>query len=241
MGVNAQTSVPKFTSGDVLTAANTNLLSNGIPVFSGTATRNDSFGGTGEKVLAEGQFAYLEDSNTTEFYDGAAWQPVGALVLIASQAPAGATTLTFTNCFSATYNSYVIVGNGFTCSSAGADIYLTISGSAGSTYNWAGFYMNYAATTLNGYRLSGSGSGFNLGLGSTVINGFTASLRNPFAAAATTFSSQYASGGSLNTNGYSMISNGYDSNTSSSPSCTFTVGGASTFTGGTIKIYGLVN
>ena len=78
MGDNAQTSVPKFTSGDVLTAANTNLLSNGIPVFSGTATRDAAFGGTGEKVLAEGQYAFLEDSNITQFYDGAAWQPVGA-------------------------------------------------------------------------------------------------------------------------------------------------------------------
>ena len=73
MGINAQTSVPKFTAGDTLTAANTNLLANGIPVFGGTALRDASFGGSGEKVLAEGQFAYLEDTNTTQFYDGAAW------------------------------------------------------------------------------------------------------------------------------------------------------------------------
>ena len=241
MGANATTFVPAYVSGEVLTAADLTVTNSGIPVFADSTARTAAFGGTGEKVLAEGQFSYLEDTNVTSFYDGAAWQPVGSLVPIASQAPAGATTLTFTNCFSATYNSYVIVGNGFTVSAAGADIYLTISGSTGSTYNWAGFYMNYAATTLNGYRLSGSSLGFNLGLGSTVANGFTVSLRNPFAAAETTFSSQYASGGSANTTGYSMISNGYDSNTSSSASCTFTIGGGSTFTGGTIKIYGLAN
>jgi hypothetical protein len=92
MGINAQTSVPKFTAGDTLTAANTNLLSNGIPVFGGTALRDASFGGTGEKVLAEGQYAYLEDTNTTQFYDGAAWQPVsaGGMTLISTTALSGA-------------------------------------------------------------------------------------------------------------------------------------------------------
>ena len=77
MGINAQTSVPKFTSGDVLTAANTNLLTNAPPVFSGTATRDAAFGGTGEKTLAEGQLCYLEDSNIVQYYDGAAWATVG--------------------------------------------------------------------------------------------------------------------------------------------------------------------
>jgi hypothetical protein len=81
MGANAQTKVPTFAIAEVLTAANTNLLSNGIPVFSGTATRNDAFGGSGEKTLAEGQFAYLEDSNSTQFFDGSSWQPVAAGVL----------------------------------------------------------------------------------------------------------------------------------------------------------------
>jgi hypothetical protein len=77
MGINAQTSVPKFTIGDVLTAANTNLLTNAPPVFAGTATRDAAFGGAGEKTLAEGQLCYLEDSNIVQYYDGAAWATVG--------------------------------------------------------------------------------------------------------------------------------------------------------------------
>jgi hypothetical protein len=77
MGINAQTSVPNFTSGDVLTAANTNLLTNAPPVFAGTATRDAAFGGAGEKTLAEGQLCYLEDSNIVQYYDGAAWATVG--------------------------------------------------------------------------------------------------------------------------------------------------------------------
>jgi len=75
MGANAQTSVPTFTAGEVLTAANMNISARtGIPVFADATARDAAFGGTGEKTLAEGQFAYLESTNATQYYDGAAWQ-----------------------------------------------------------------------------------------------------------------------------------------------------------------------
>jgi len=77
MGANAQTSVPTFTAGEILTAANMNISARtGIPVFADTTARDAAFGGTGEKTLAEGQFAYLEDTNATQYYDGSAWQAV---------------------------------------------------------------------------------------------------------------------------------------------------------------------
>ncbi len=66
MGVNAQTSVPAFTAGQILTAAEMTEVNTGIPVFATTTTRDAAFGGTGEKVLAEGQFAYIEATNTTQ-------------------------------------------------------------------------------------------------------------------------------------------------------------------------------
>lgn len=78
MGANAQTSVPLFTAGDVLTAANQNLSAGtGVPVFATTTTRDAAFGGAGEKVLAEGQLCYLESTNVVQYYDGAAWATVG--------------------------------------------------------------------------------------------------------------------------------------------------------------------
>jgi hypothetical protein len=78
MGVNAQTSVPKYTAGEVLTAANQNISAGtGVPVFATTATRDAAFGGTGEKVLAEGQTCYIEDApNRLMIYDGATWRPI---------------------------------------------------------------------------------------------------------------------------------------------------------------------
>ena len=78
MGANAVTTVPVYTAGEVLTAADMNITNSGIPVFATTVTRDAAFGGTGEKTLAEGQFAYLESTNTTQYYDGAAWQSVSA-------------------------------------------------------------------------------------------------------------------------------------------------------------------
>ncbi len=78
MGANAVTTVPVYTAGEVLTAADLNITNSGIPVFASTVERDAAFGGTGEKTLAEGQFAYLETGNVTQYYDGAAWQSVSA-------------------------------------------------------------------------------------------------------------------------------------------------------------------
>jgi hypothetical protein len=77
MGANAVTTVPVYTAGEVLTAADLNITNSGIPVFATTTTRDAAFGGTGEKTLAEGQFAYIEATNTTQYYDGAAWLGLG--------------------------------------------------------------------------------------------------------------------------------------------------------------------
>jgi hypothetical protein len=75
---NEQTSVPLFTSGEVLTAANMNLSAGtGVPVFTNTTTRDAAFGGASEKVLAEGQLCYLSDSNIVQYYSGASWATVG--------------------------------------------------------------------------------------------------------------------------------------------------------------------
>jgi hypothetical protein len=77
MGANAQTSVPVFTSGQVLTAQQQTEINTGIYQFLLRRLRDAAFGGTGEKTLAEGQFAFLEDTDTTQYYDGATWQAVG--------------------------------------------------------------------------------------------------------------------------------------------------------------------
>lgn len=79
MGANAQTTVPTFVAAQVLTAAQMNQSARtGVPVFANTTDRDAAFGGTGEKTLAEGQLCYLEDTNATQYYDGALWKSIGS-------------------------------------------------------------------------------------------------------------------------------------------------------------------
>ena len=99
MGANAVTTVPVYTAGEVLTAADLNITNSGIPVFASTVERDAAFGGTGEKTLAEGQFAYLETGNVTQYYDGAAWQPVagGKIAQVLNQVYGTSTSTTSTS------------------------------------------------------------------------------------------------------------------------------------------------
>lgn len=99
MGANAQTSVPAFTAGQILTAQQQTEINTGIPVFATTTTRDAAFGGTGEKVLAEGQMAYIEASDITQVYNGTSWIPAGRVLQIV--------TATNTTEFSSTSSSDV--------------------------------------------------------------------------------------------------------------------------------------
>jgi hypothetical protein len=113
MGANAVTTVPVYVAGEVLTAADLNITNSGIPVFASTVERDAAFGGTGEKTLAEGQFAYLETGNATQFYDGATWQPVGTtpgLVCVkAETAFSAVASVTADGVFTSAYTNYRIV------------------------------------------------------------------------------------------------------------------------------------
>ena len=63
-----------FATGDVLTASqvNTYLMQQTIMVFANSSARTSALSG----VLAEGMFSYLQDTNSTEYYDGTAWQSI---------------------------------------------------------------------------------------------------------------------------------------------------------------------
>jgi len=93
MGLNAQTAVPVFTAGQVLTASQQTQINTGIPVFATTVTRDAAFGGTGEKTLAQGQYAYIEATSALQVYSGTAWLAVGTKI---NQVVSTAKTNTFT-------------------------------------------------------------------------------------------------------------------------------------------------
>jgi hypothetical protein len=145
MGANAQTSVPVFTAGQVLTAAQQTEINTGIPVFATTVTRDAAFGGTGEKTLAEGQFA-----------DGAAWQALastsGLVCVKAETAVSAAASATADSIFTSSYTNYLLLVN-FTTSADQLCIRLRAGGVSTATgYNTQQLIVD--DTTITGARVT---------------------------------------------------------------------------------------
>ena len=233
MGANAVTTVPVYTAGEVLTAADMNITNSGIPVFATTVTRDAAFGGAGEKTLAEGQFAYIEATNTTQYYDGAAWQSVGVspgLVRVGGGALSGSST-TFSSVFSATYDAYRIVFSNLTAS-ASAGLNMTLGATTTGYYyvTAAGVFSTAAYSAASG---EANGAKWlvvgNLGGGT---GGAFLDIANPFIASKTTFRSDFINHPG-NTAG---ILSGYIDNTTSYTA--FTIAPASGTCTGTVNIYG---
>jgi hypothetical protein len=235
MGANAQTEVPAFTPGQVLTAAQQTQINTGVPVFATTVTRDAAFGGAGEKTLAEGQFAYIEATNTTQYYDGAAWQSVGAssgLVLVKSQT-IGTTvsSVAMTDAFSALYDSYFVTVSGGV-SSAQSLLTMIFTGSAASYYRAT---VNVVYSGGAGTFIAQNNDASFTDVGTCRSDGLFAAitLNHPFLAKPTYGSC--GSGSTANTAGkltflYHDVATSY-SGLTISPS-------SGTLTGGTIRVYG---
>lgn len=240
MGANAVTTVPVYTAGEVLTAADMNITNSGIPVFATTTTRDAAFGGTGEKTLAEGQFAYIEATKTTQYYDGSAWQPVGAtpgIVLIKTQTiGSGVSSITVTDAFSATYDNYKITVGGGTGSQNQIGMNITMGSNTagvqgvavGAEYGGAA----YAASNVN------NGAAFTfVGMANSSSIFMSGEIHSPYLAE-NTFAA--FTGSRFNSNGYPVASFYELLNTTSYTAFTITLN-QGTLTGGTIRIYGYAN
>lgn len=243
MGANAQTSVPTFTAGEVLTAANMNISARtGIPVFADSTARDAAFGGTGEKVLAEGQFAYLESTNATQYYDGSTWQAVASasgLTLISSTTIGTAvSSVTVSNAFSATYDNYLITVTGGVVST-GSYLALTL-GSTATGYYFGVNGIRWDTGGVTSDFISNGTSWFRAARGnSNTIFGFIQIL-NPFNTKNTGYTQQLT----INeTTGFGpLLGGGYIADNTSYTAFTFTtVTGGATMTGGTIRVYGYAN
>lgn len=155
MGANAITSFPTYVAGEVLGAARLNATNCGVPVFATTATRDAAFGGTGEKVLAEGQMAYLEDSDVVQYYDGSTWIAVSRPGLVFLTGASFTTVTSFslpTDTFTSTYKNYRII-----CSitAVTSDCDLTMRLRAAGSDTSTGVYE----TAMGGVAANGAGYG----------------------------------------------------------------------------------
>lgn len=238
MGANATTFVPTYVAGEILTAADLNVTNSGIPVFADSTARDAAFGGTGEKVLAEGQYAFLESTNQTLVYDGAAWVAVGAsgLTLVKSEVIGSAVgTVTVTGAFSATYDNYLIMISGGVGSATGT-LRLTL-GSTSTGYYSKTIYGLYSDNTVAGFGASNAANWANAGYTTTNALSFNVTLTNPFLAKNTLINSNNAAATTTDAI-YSL--QGYLADTTSYTAFTLTPA-SGTITGGTIRVYGYAN
>jgi hypothetical protein len=170
MGANAVTTVPVYTAGEVLTAADLNITNSGIPVFATTTTRDAAFGGTGEKTLAQGQFCYLESTSKLQVYTGSAWANVGTTTNVDRFTASG----TWTVPAGVTYAIAHIQAGGGGCSrgaqgGTGGTSSVAFAGGTVSASGGVGgyiYYHNTAITEQAGAANSGLGA-IATGVGST--------------------------------------------------------------------------
>jgi hypothetical protein len=233
MGANAQLAVPAFTAGQVLTAAQMTQVNTGIPVFATTVTRDAAFSGSGEKVLAQGQYAYIEATSSLQVYSGSAWISAVAsgLNLITAQTIGSAVaSVTVTGAFSSTYENYKIIISGGTGSVLNEVLALKLGATT------TGYYAGYTGVTYStgAASLTSDNNGANWSrFGVVITNGLMGNfeLLGPNLAKNT-----YIMGTQI-ADTLSRSGSGYLNNTTQYTDFTLTPG-TGTITGGTIFVYG---
>jgi len=192
MGVNAQTTVPTFTASQILTADQMNQSARtGVPVFADATARDAAFGGTGEKVLAEGQLCYLESTNVVQYYDGAAWATVGPTTpglvrLVGETAFSAVASVTVDNVFSATYRNYKIFVTYVAASGTNIALRVRAGGSSVSTTTYNIQALLAGSTTVSATR-GASSQQFSAFLASGFAAAGEMTVYQPFIAAPTNF------------------------------------------------------
>lgn len=242
MGANAQTTVPTFTAGNVLTAAEMNQSARtGVPVFAGTTERDAAFGGSGEKTLAEGQLCYLESTNVVQYYDGSTWATVGpqtittpGLVRISTTTATSGSSLNITNAFSSTYNTYLIVVDDLLYNTGGGVLRMTL-GATATGYYWGRISVSYAAGTVT-TDFGSNTTSFTVGQGdNTNKGGATIIVTNPNLAATTGINSLPID---PRTAEATQTYQGFVNNTTQYTDFTLTPGSSRTFANVSVKVYG---
>jgi hypothetical protein len=186
MGANAQTAVPVFTAGQILTAVQQTQINTGIPVFATTTTRDAAFGGTGEKTLAQGQYAYIEATSTLQVYTGSAWiNAAGMTVVKAATTFASSAAVFVDSVFTTAYDNYLILAEGTAAANDAVFLNWRVGGATNTASNYNYQYMSANGATIGGNNATG-GTFAYIGDWGTTRSAFSIMVQTPASAAPTT-------------------------------------------------------
>jgi hypothetical protein len=186
MGANAVTTVPVYTAGEILTAADMNITNSGIPVFATTVTRDAAFGGAGEKTLAQGQYCYIEATNTLQQYSGTAWQSAAAMSVVKATTTFASSAAVFVDSvFTTAYDTYLIVAEGTAAANDAVFLNWRVGGATNTASNYNYQYMSANGGTIGGNNATG-GTFAYIGDWGTTRSAFSVLVQTPATAAPTT-------------------------------------------------------
>jgi hypothetical protein len=207
-------------------------------VFASSVERDAAFGGTGEKTLAEGQYAYLESTNQTLVYDGSNWVSVGTTpgMVLVSSTTIGTTvaSVEVTGAFSSTYDNYKITISGGVASTP--DFLNMILGATATGYYRAGYSSTYASASLSASQATNT-TVWRIGYSTVNTISSEVELFGPNLAKRSLYQARFVD---ADTTGSGFQLGGVLANNTQYTA--FTISPASgTLTGGTIRVYGYTN
>jgi len=217
-----------FVTGEVLTAADTNgYLMQGVNVFANAAARTAAI-----TSPQEGQYSYLKDTDSTEFYTGAAWSAVGS---------SGGMTLLSTTTLSGTSTTISSISQSYT-RLYGVMLNATFGGAAtqfrcapnadtgGSCIYIIGTSTTLTNSNLNYWFMCNSSIDSDNNAIAFEIENYTNTTKKPI---------RSWGGAVVGGNYVQQNATGLYQGSSALTSLVFTLTSGASFTGGTIKLYGV--
>ena len=214
-----------FSAGDTLVIQN--IGAGTTTVTAGTATVS-SAGPLAIPTNGSGTL-YFTSAGVSIFYPSAGPAASSGLTFIASGSLAGVSTLTFTNCFSATYDNYFFTMVNIVSSGSGK---FRLRMGTGTAHRFNLQYADQSTYALD--SAASSGNFWNLAANGNNLGGYI-QVQGPFLTAETKMQSMNERGVEFS------ISQGAETSSTSFTNATFSSENVITFTSGTIKVYGYAN
>jgi hypothetical protein len=176
-----------FVAGEVLLAQDVNgyLMDQSVMVFGGTAARSSAI-----PTPTEGMMSYRTDDDVVEVFDGSAYVGVGGaggLTLINTTSFSAVSSVSVSDVFSATYDTYVVRSSYTGSASTFCNIRLRVAGADASAADYSRQLMDVSNNVTNFARASGETSWVNAVAHRTTGNRANLlEIHRPFDAAPTT-------------------------------------------------------